>query len=160
VRTVTLSKSLGAQGGAVLGVPEVVQTLVDTGRSFIFDTGLAPAPAGAALAALGILETEAGLPERARAHARHLSGIAAGLGLETSDPAAAVVPVFLGPPQAALAAAARCAEHGVRVGCFRPPSVPSGRSCLRLTARANLGSHDLAVIGRALTAVAEAREPT
>ncbi|MBO3746466.1 8-amino-7-oxononanoate synthase [Streptosporangiaceae bacterium NEAU-GS5] len=160
VRTVTLSKSLGAQGGAVLGVPEVVQTLIDTGRSFIFDTGLAPAPAGAALAALDILETEAGLPERARAHAVHLAQTAAGLGLETGAPAAAVVPVFLGPPQAALDAAARCADHGVRVGCFRPPSVPSGRSCLRLTARANLGSHDLAVIGRALTAVAEAREPT
>ena len=33
---------------------------------------------------------------------------------------------------------ARCAELGVRVGCFRPPSVPAGTSRLRLTARADL----------------------
>ena len=44
VRTVTLSKSLGGQGGVVLAAAEVRQTLVDTGRGFIFDTGLAPRP--------------------------------------------------------------------------------------------------------------------
>ncbi|WP_214110794.1 8-amino-7-oxononanoate synthase [Acrocarpospora catenulata] len=157
VRTVTLSKSLGAQGGAVLGAPEVIETLIDTGRSFIFDTGLAPSCAGAALAAVSLLEKDAELPERARARARELAGLARERGLETSDPAAAVVPVVLGAPQAALAGAALCAEHGVKVGCFRPPSVPQGRSCLRLTARANLGCDDLAVIGRALTAVAETK---
>ncbi|GAA1006704.1 8-amino-7-oxononanoate synthase [Acrocarpospora pleiomorpha] len=154
VRTVTLSKSLGAQGGAVLGGPDVIDTLIDTGRSFIFDTGLAPACAGAALAAVEILEQDADLPEQARARARELAALARELGLESAEPAAAVVPVVLGAPQAALAAAALCAEHGVRVGCFRPPSVPQGRSCLRLTARANLGCDDLAVIGRALAAVA------
>ncbi|GIH29490.1 8-amino-7-oxononanoate synthase [Acrocarpospora phusangensis] len=154
VRTVTLSKSLGSQGGAVLGAPEVIDTLIDTGRSFIFDTGLAPACAGAALAALAILEEGSDLPELARTRARELAGLAGELGLESAAPAAAVVPVVLGTPQAALAAAALCAEHGVRVGCFRPPSVPEGRSCLRLTARANLGCDDLAVIGRALAAVA------
>lgn len=154
VRTVTLSKSLGSQGGAVLGAPEVVGTLVDTGRSFIFDTGLAPASAGAALAALTILEQEPDLPRRAREIALELSATARALGLETTEPAAAVVPVVLGDPHRALAAAATCADHGVKVGCFRPPSVPDGRSCLRLTARANLGSEDLAVTGRALAAVA------
>lgn len=164
VRTVTLSKSLGSQGGAVLGAPEVIDTLIDTGRSFIFDTGLAPACAGAALAALGILEDAAAdLPGRARANARALATTIRELGLDTdrgTGPAAAVVPVVLGPPQQAVAAAAACAEHGVRVGCFRPPSVPPGRSCLRLTARADLRSDDLAVVRGALTAVAELKVDT
>ncbi|WP_030456447.1 8-amino-7-oxononanoate synthase [Herbidospora cretacea] len=154
VRTVTLSKSLGSQGGAVLGAPEVIDTLVDTGRSFIFDTGLAPASAAAALTALHILEEQPDLPKRAREIALALASTARELGFETTEPAAAVVPVVLGDPHRALAAAATCADHGVKVGCFRPPSVPDGRSCLRLTARANLGSEDLAVIGRALAAVA------
>ncbi|HEY9523413.1 MAG TPA: aminotransferase class I/II-fold pyridoxal phosphate-dependent enzyme, partial [Thermopolyspora sp.] len=48
MRTVTLSKSLGSQGGAVLAAREVIETLIDTGRSFIFDTGLAPSSAAAA----------------------------------------------------------------------------------------------------------------
>ncbi|WP_204051883.1 8-amino-7-oxononanoate synthase [Microbispora siamensis] len=155
VRTVTLSKSLGSQGGAVLGAPEVIGTLVDTGRSFIFDTGLAPACAGAAMAALDILESTADLPGRARRRARELAALARELGLETTEPAAAVVPVVLGSPRLALSAGTLCAELGVRVGCFRPPSVPRGRSCLRLTARADLRSDDLAVVRGALTAVAE-----
>jgi 8-amino-7-oxononanoate synthase len=51
VVTATLSKALGAQGGAVLGSPMLREHLVNTARSFIFDTGLAPAPAAAATAA-------------------------------------------------------------------------------------------------------------
>ena len=53
VVTATLSKSLAAQGGAVLASPEVREHLVNTARPFIYDTGLAPASAGAALAATG-----------------------------------------------------------------------------------------------------------
>ncbi|MEU7404966.1 aminotransferase class I/II-fold pyridoxal phosphate-dependent enzyme, partial [Streptomyces sp. NPDC044948] len=58
VATVTLSKSLGAQGGAVLGPARVIDHLVNAARTFIFDTGLAPAAAGAALAALTLLRRE------------------------------------------------------------------------------------------------------
>ncbi|WP_230880042.1 8-amino-7-oxononanoate synthase [Planomonospora sp. ID67723] len=155
VRTVTLSKSLGSQGGAVLGASEVIGTLVDTGRSFIFDTGLAPGSVAAALAALDILRTQPELPGLVRTRAEELAAMARGLGLETGEPAGAVVPIVLGDPETALRAAVICAERGVRAGCFRPPSVPVGRSCLRLTARANLSSDDLAVIRGALTAVAE-----
>ncbi|TDC45607.1 8-amino-7-oxononanoate synthase [Actinomadura sp. KC345] len=155
VLTLTLSKSLAAQGGAVLGAPEVIDTLVDTGRSFIFDTGLNPPAAGAALAALDVLEADPELPARARDRARRIAGLAAGSGLETAaGPAAAVVPVYLGEPHAAVRAAGICADHGLRVGCFRPPSVPKGRACLRLTARATLDESDLTHLGAALAEVA------
>lgn len=143
VRTVTLSKSLGAQGGAVLGAPAVTELLINTARAFIFDTGLAPSSVGAALAALRILVTE---PERAaavRSNAAQLAELVRSLGVQTLVPDAAVVPAFLGDPRRAVAAAAACLEAGVRVGCFRPPSVPEGRACLRLTARADLTATDL-----------------
>lgn len=154
VLTLTLSKSLASQGGAVLGAPEVIDTLVDTGRSFIFDTGLNPPAAGAALAALDVLRSDPDLPGRARERALAISNLAAGSGLETARPAAAVVPVFLGEPQAAVRAAGICAEHGLRVGCFRPPSVPKGRACLRLTARATLDESDLTRLRAALAEIA------
>ncbi|MCR3741114.1 8-amino-7-oxononanoate synthase [Actinomadura glauciflava] len=154
VLTLTLSKSLASQGGAVLGAPEVIDALVDTGRSFIFDTGLNPPAAGAALAALDVLASDPALPGRARERALAISNLAAGSGLETARPAAAVVPVFLGEPQAAVRAAEICAEHGLRVGCFRPPSVPKGRACLRLTARATLDESDLTRLRAALAEIA------
>lgn len=143
VRTVVLSKSLGAQGGAVLGAPEVVELLVNAARAFIFDTGLAPAAAGAALGALRVLQAEPSRVDAVRAHAVALAEIVRGLGVETVVPDAAVVPAVLGDPSRAVAAAAACLERGVRVGCFRPPSVPPGRSCVRLTARATLSEAEL-----------------
>jgi 8-amino-7-oxononanoate synthase len=156
VRTTVLSKSLGAQGGVVLGAQEIRTALIDTGRSFIFDTGLAPAAAGAALAALDVLRDERWRPARARAHARALADLVAGAGLSPNVPAAAVVSGLVGDPHAAVAAQARCAEHGVRVGCFRPPSVPPGASCLRLTARADLTAADLSRVEAALASLVPA----
>jgi 8-amino-7-oxononanoate synthase len=141
VRTVTLSKALGSQGGAVLATRAVIAHLVDTARSFIFDTGLAPACAGAALAALNVLRAEPGRPAAVRAAAAVIAG-AAGV----PAPPSAVVSVVLGEPQRALAAAAGCAARGLRVGCFRPPSVPVGTSRLRLTARADLTDADLELV--------------
>ena len=60
---------------------------------------------------------------------------------------------LLGDPDRTVAAAARCAEHGVRVGCFRPPSVPDGRSRLRLTARADLTEEDFARVSAVLRTI-------
>jgi 8-amino-7-oxononanoate synthase len=153
VRTVTLSKSLGAQGGAVLAAPEVVDLLINTARPFIFDTGLAPSSAGAALAALRILRAEPERAAAARENAAGLADIIRAIGVETVRPDAAVVPAVLGDPRRAVAAAAACLDAGVRVGCFRPPSVPAGRSCLRLTARADLTSADLDRAARVFTEV-------
>jgi len=152
IRTVTLSKSLGAQGGAVLGARPVIDTLINTARTFIFDTALAPASAGAALAALDVLRAEPRRAAAARDHASALAGIVAALGVETVPPDAAVVPAYQGDPARAVAAAAACLDAGVRVGCFRPPSVPPGRSCLRLTARADLTAADLDRAAAALEA--------
>ncbi|MDQ1746198.1 MAG: 8-amino-7-oxononanoate synthase [Frankiaceae bacterium] len=150
VRTVTLSKSLGSQGGAVLASRAVVDHLVNTGRSFIFDTGLAPACVGAARRALQILDASPQLADDVRRHARR---IAAELGVAPPD--AAILSVVLGDPQRALAAAERCRDAGVAVGCFRPPSVPAGTDRLRVTARADLTDDDIARVVETVAAAAK-----
>lgn len=149
VVTVTLSKALGSQGGAVLGSEAVRAHLVDAARPFIFDTGLAPAPAGSALAALRLLAVE---PERVRAVLDHAAALGQWCGV-SEKPESAVVPVILGDPTVAFNAAKACLEQGVRVGCFRPPSVPEGQSLLRLTARASLTEADLDRVREVLAGV-------
>jgi 8-amino-7-oxononanoate synthase len=143
VLMLTLSKSLGAQGGAVLGDPDVVEHLVNTARAFIFDTALAPSSAGAALGALRVLRAEPELVLAVRRRARDLAEAARTSGREVSRPDAAVVSVLIGDAAVAVAAATACLHRGVRVGCFRPPSVPDVRSRLRLTARADLTDADV-----------------
>ncbi|WP_116048372.1 8-amino-7-oxononanoate synthase [Amycolatopsis palatopharyngis] len=152
VTTITLSKSLGAQGGAVLGPRRVIRHLVDTARSFIFDTALAPGSAAAALAALGVLRGEPDLATKVRTTAQNLAMRLGDAGLSVSAPAAAVVSVRAPSAEDAVAWAARCAEQGIRVGCFRPPSVPDGVSRLRLTARADLTESD---VDRAVAVITE-----
>ena len=132
VVTATLSKALGAQGGAVLGSIMLREHLVNTARSFIFDTGLAPAPAAAAAAASRII-----LAEPARVDALHLvaSLIASSCGVDRA--AGPVQSIRVGSPDIAVRVTERLREAGILVGCFRPPSVPDGISRLRLTAHAD-----------------------
>ncbi|MFF0461336.1 8-amino-7-oxononanoate synthase [Streptomyces mexicanus] len=138
VVTATLSKSFGSQGGVVLGPARVVDHLVNAARTFIFDTGLAPAAAGAALAALRLLRREPHRAARARAVARDLHARLVAAGFDAVRPDAAVVSVRAPSPQTAVRWAADCRAAGLAVGCFRPPSVSDGVSRLRLTARADL----------------------
>ena len=148
VATATLSKALGAQGGAVLGPAAVREHLVNTARPFVYDTGLAPAAAGAALAALAVVEHEPSLV--ARLH-RVAGSLAASCGVPA--PAGAVMSVPVAGPQQAVAAVEAAARAGVRIGRFRPPSTPDGSSRLRLTARAAAGDADLALAERVLRSV-------
>lgn len=139
VVTATLSKALGSQGGVVLASERVREHLISSARTFIFDTGLAPAAVGAARAALGVLRRDPALASRVVEVAEHLAAVTG-----AEQPRSAVVSVILGDPARAVSAAGRCLELGVRVGCFRPPSVPEGTARLRLTARADLSDADLA----------------
>ncbi|MBB3606767.1 8-amino-7-oxononanoate synthase [Mycolicibacterium sp. BK556] len=149
VMTTTMSKSLGSQGGVVLGPAVVRDHLIDAARTMIFDTGLAPAPVGAALAALTVMTAE---PRRAGAvieRARQLAQMCD----VPETPESAVVSVILGDPEIAVAAAAACLDAGVRVGCFRPPTVPAGTSRLRLTARASLTDDEMDTAREVLSTV-------
>ncbi|APU39178.1 8-amino-7-oxononanoate synthase [Streptomyces sp. NPDC056254] len=138
VTTITLSKSLGAQGGAVIGPRRVVDHVMNMARSFLFDTGLAPGSAAGALAALRVLRAEPDRPARTRAVAAALAERLRAAGLPVTDAQAAVVSVR-GPSAAQTARWAEdCLAEGVKVACFRPPSVPDRFSRIRLTSRADL----------------------
>ena len=155
VITAVLSKSLGSQGGLVLGPRQVIEHVVDSARSFIFDTGLSPACAAAGLEALRLLHNDPTLAWRVRDRANDLYNVARAVGLEVTAPQGAVCGIRIGAPELAVAAAEACLDAGVRVGCFRPPSVPDGRSRLRLTARADLTDADLEKARVALCAAAK-----
>ncbi|MBU7600884.1 8-amino-7-oxononanoate synthase [Streptomyces sp. P38-E01] len=154
VLTLTLSKALGSQGGAVLGPRHVIDHLVNEARTLIFDTGLAPAATGAALAALRVLRREPERAARVTAATRLLHDRLTAAGLDAAPPAAAVLSVRAPSPEAAVRWAADCRDRGLRAACFRPPSVPDGISRLRLTLRADLDDEELAEAVRVVTGTA------
>jgi 8-amino-7-oxononanoate synthase len=152
VVTATLSKALGSQGGVVMGSADVVEQLVNSARPFIYDTGLAPAAAAAALESLGIVRADPGLPRRTLEIAGRLAGA---LGLP--DPAGAVLSVAMAGPDDALRAQADLAADGFLVGCFRPPSTPDGASRIRLSARATLSDEQVERVVERLARTVAAR---
>ena len=150
IATGTLSKSFGSQGGLVLSSPAVREHLVNRARPFIYDTGLAPAAAGAALAALGVVKAAPELPDKVRLNAAILADA-----VEVAAPAGAVLSVPMPGPREALDAVAAAAEHGLRIGCFRPPSTPDGRSRLRLTAHAHHTDGELTAAAKVLRLIVD-----
>jgi len=148
VITATLSKALGGAGGFVAGPSPLMRHLVDTSRTFIFDTALPPAVAAGVRAALDIARSAEGDALRLELHER-----AAML-----DPAApgGVVSLLAQGPQHALRWASSCKDKGVAVGCFRPPSTPDKTSRLRLTVNAGVPRDQFK---HALEVIEECRPP-
>lgn len=148
VVTATLSKALGSQGGAILSTAAIRDHLVNRARPFIYDTALAPAATAAARAALMVLRARPDLADVVR---RRGDDLAAALGVEPA--AGAVLSVPMRSPQLAVAAQQAALDQGVRVGCFRPPSVPDGVSRMRVTVNAGVGDDDWARATEVLVAV-------
>jgi len=123
----TLSKALGGYGAYVCGTRPVVDLIKTRTRTVVYTTGLPPASAAAALAALDVIAAE---PERVAAplaHARRFTGA-----LNMPEAQSAIVPIILGEAEAALAAAADLERQGLLAVAIRPPTVPAGAARLRL----------------------------
>jgi 8-amino-7-oxononanoate synthase len=157
VRMGTLSKTLGALGGFLAGPRPVVELLVNQARPYIFTTGLTPADAGAALAALSVLRSAEGeaLVQRladlvARVDAPRPRGDAGG----GDGPASPIIPVILGSEERALKASAALLADGLWVPAIRPPTVPVGTSRLRVTLSA---AHTDGQVARLIEALAPLR---
>ena len=154
VITATLSKALGSQGSAVLGPARLRDHLVSAARTFLFDTGLAPAAAAAAAEACRIIATE---PQRVNSLHQVAKRVAAAAGIDRAPGAVQSIPI--GSSDVALAIAERLYESGVMVGCFQPPTVPDGISRLRLTARATVDADRAAQATALVLEYAGARRP-
>lgn len=148
VITATLSKALGGAGGFIAGPSPLMRHLVDTCRTFIFDTALPPAVAAGVRVALDIARSSEGDALRLELHERARL-------LDRQAPAGVVSLLAQGPEQV-LGWASACRDKGVAVGCFRPPSTPDKTSRLRLTVNAGVPRDQFE---HALEVIEECRPP-
>ena len=124
----TLSKAIGGYGGYLCASRPVIDLVRNRARTLIYSTGLPPAAAAAAIAAIDIIESEphtVALPvAKAKAFTRR-----AGL----PEAASSIVPVIVGEAEPALQASRLLEQEGFLVVAIRPPTVPAGTARLRLT---------------------------
>ncbi len=146
----TLGKALGSYGAFACCSAEMALFLVNRARTVIYSTALPPAALGAALAALDLLEDDAGLMNRLHDRARTLRVALADEGFAVEPAAMPIVPLLIGDPGDAMAVAESALDHGVFAQAIRPPTVPEGTSRLRLVATAAHEPEDLLEAARVL----------
>lgn len=139
----TLSKALGAQGAYVAGSRTLINYLVNRARSFIYTTGLAPAMAAAADAALAVMAAEPERIARLGDNAAYLRRGLSAAGLRVGEGTTPIIPVIIGEARAALAMADQLMSRGCYVIAIRPPTVARGTARLRVTPIADHSRSDL-----------------
>jgi len=150
----TLGKALGSYGAYVCASKETVDFLVNTARPFIFSTAPPPPAAGAALAALELLEAEPELAERLQANARTLRTALAAEGLGVSASKSQVVPIQVGEAGTAMDLCEETLRRRVFAQGIRPPTVPEGSCRLRCTVMATHKAQELIWAARQIGAAA------
>ena len=154
----TLGKAFGTFGAFVAGSHELVETLLQTARTYIYTTALPAAVAAASRASLRVVQDEPWRHSRVLEHVARFRREAAGFGLRLLDSCTPIQPVVLGSEAAAVAASEALLARGLWVPAIRPPTVPAGSSRLRITFSA---AHEPADVDRLLDALASlARSPS
>lgn len=149
----TLGKALGGFGAYVAGSRELIEWLINRARSFIYTTGVPPAVAASALAALDLVAQE---PERRRRLWDNTAFLWHGLqalGYQLGPTRSPILPVLIGNAQQTMALAEALLLRGVFAQGIRPPTVPEGTARLRVTPMA---THSREQLTQALEAFAAA----
>jgi 8-amino-7-oxononanoate synthase len=133
VSIATLSKAIGAIGGAVCGSDLFCQALVNFGRAYIYSTAIPPHIASLAIEAIAIMKDEPARQQRVRALALRLRGRLKDAALDVAPGDSPIIPIIMGDERSAIRAADQLLEEGFFVTAMRPPTVAPGTSRLRVT---------------------------
>lgn len=157
VRVGTLSKALGCAGGFVVGSQALIDWLLNRARPYVFSTASPAATAAAAIAALDIVHDEPNRRRELLARAEWLRGELARRGWDTGQSASQIIPLIVGDPERAVSLSHQLQEQGLFVPAIRPPTVPEGEACLRISLTAG---HTEAMLGRLLAALEQSNPGT
>lgn len=131
----TCGKALGVSGALICGAAEVIETLINKARGFIYAT--APSPLNAAMVAAALAETATNPQRRLAAlalvgHAHEQAARRGFTGFQTQ-----IMPVLLGSDARVMQAAAALQSRGYDIRGIRPPTVPRGTARLRISITLN-----------------------
>ncbi len=148
----TLGKAFGTAGAFVAGSEELIETLIQFARPYIYTTSQPPAVACATLKSLELLQSEGWRREHLNTLIARFRQGAAEIGLTLMDSPTPIQPILVGDSARAMQLSAMLKARGLLVGAIRPPTVPAGSARLRVTLSA---AHTEAQLERLLQALAE-----
>jgi len=146
----TLGKALGVFGAFIAGSHQLIETLIQKSRTYIYTTATPPAVAAATREALKVSQRETWRRDVLNAHIKRFRAGAKQLDLKLMDSTTAIQPLMVGSETDALHASDVLFDEGFVVTAIRPPTVPQGTARLRITLSA---AHSEADIDRLLDAL-------
>ena len=149
----TFGKAFGTFGAFVAGSEDLIETLIQRARTYIYTTALPPAVAAATRAALAVSIVEPWRRERVLALTRCFRKLASAAGITLSTSETPIQPILLGSADAAVKASDAILERGFFVAAIRPPTVPAGTSRLRVTLSAAHRDEDVEGLVAALAEI-------
>lgn len=150
----TFGKALGSAGAFIAGSTTLISLLEQCARTLIYTTALPPASAAAVEAALALVRRADGPRPGLHRRIAHWRARTAAHGLESGTSVTPIQPCRLGSAETAVRYSKALAEQGFLVPAMRPPTVPQGESCLRVSLSALHTDTDLERLAAALAGLA------
>lgn len=129
----TLGKAFGTFGAFVAGSEELIETLIQKARPYIYTTALPPAIAEATRTSLKIIQTESWRREKLKQLTSRFKVGAAQLGLPLMASTSPIQPMLIGEAVRAVAISNSLFSQGLLISAIRPPTVPANGARLRVT---------------------------
>ncbi len=139
----TLSKAVGSVGGFIAGRKILIDYLINKSRSFIYSTGLPPASLAASDAALKLIAKDTSYLEKLKRNIQTLSDGLSALGYDTMGSKSQIIPLLTETEERAIRAFKYLYKNNIFVPAIRPPTVPKGKSRLRITPMASHSKKDI-----------------
>jgi 8-amino-7-oxononanoate synthase len=148
----TLGKAFGTAGAFVAGSDELIESLVQFCRPYIYTTALPPAVAAATRTSLQLLQRGDWRREHLQVLVQHFRKGCLELGFVLTDSSTPIQGLLLGSAEDALQASRALEAAGLLVTAIRPPTVPLNTARLRITFSA---AHKQADVDQLLAALAQ-----
>ncbi|CAG7857175.1 8-amino-7-oxononanoate synthase [biofilm metagenome] len=148
----TFGKAFGTFGAFVAGSDALIETLVQSARTFIYTTAMPAALAEATRISLRIIQAESWRRDKLTELIGHFRKGAEQLGLSLMPSATPIQPVLIGDSKQAVVISEALFALGFLVSAIRPPTVPQGSARLRISLSA---SHELEHIDRLLDSLGQ-----
>lgn len=129
----TLGKGFGTFGAFVAGSEVLIETLIQSARTYIYTTAMPAAIAEATRASLKIVMGENWRRDKLNKLVEQFRAGAGQLGLQLMPSASPIQPIVIGDSQRTVAISNALLEAGFLVSAIRPPTVPQGSARLRVT---------------------------
>jgi 8-amino-7-oxononanoate synthase len=149
----TLGKAVGVAGAFVAGPAEVVETVMQRARTYIYTTASPALLAAAVEASLELVRAEGWRRDHLANLIRGLKKALNGAALRLSPSDTPIQPLVMGENSRALDAGDALRERGILVPAIRPPTVPEGTARLRISLSAAHDEEDVCRLAAALREV-------